>query len=1342
MISLSDIRGRSAITLLEKYEGINPYLRRLKGEYIKNKKLALTETQSKYIVDNHEREPQYINRVVGITAYLGEELKRVENLSFTPEKILIEFILAETDKSYHVYGKLKQNQKESKMYWIPKTQVNDDPYFEKIHVDVDLSKYNEILSKYGKTLYKHQEDGIKFLLSRNGCILADDMGLGKGLITSTLVITPTGVKCFGDLKVGDKIIGSDGKPCNITGVYPQGVKDIYKITFNDGYHITTDGSHLWTVSTNNSGENSKNRENRYITISTEQMLDENLVLEQKGTGWNEKRPYKFKTFYKQKNGDSKWQIPIVKPIEFENNDILPIEPYLLGLGLGDGSFKNKFIRFTLHKDDFDEMLGGFNFKETKNKPNCRTCSINIGLSLYDLKLEHTRSDTKFIPDIYKYSSIENRLAILQGLMDTDGHCMKSKQGFFVGTEYCTVSEKLADDVAEIVHSLGGIVRKKSKIGKYKKEDGTVVECKKAYRLNIKLPNEFNPFRLKRKVNDYNPPKKYKIGRYIKNIEPCGKGETVCIAVDAPDKLYVTEHAIVTHNTTQSVIAALESGAEKILIVTTSSTKINWEREINVFCNETTIIDGKKWDSNKFTIINFDILKNFHSLPVVKKRKEGEPEPILIRDIVNTKFDLCIVDEAHNLKNNDSIRGKIMVDVCVKYNIPKVWLLTGTPVANRPMDFFNLLKLIKSPIAENWKHYAVRYCDGRQFFRTLKNGQRKQIWLTDGASNLEELANKTKNILLRRLKTDAIDMPDKIVTPMYHQLDFKGWKMYHQLWDEYVEMKKKLGKRTMESQKDLVELILLRQFIAIQAIPYTIEMIENALEMGRKVIVFTSFSEEQEIIANHFGKNAVRHNGSMSNTKKQHSVDQFQNNDKIKVFIGNIKSAGVGITLTEATVVIFNSFDWVPGNNEQAEDRCVFGGQLVMTNEGYKLIEDINIGDFVYTHNGNFKKVINTHTHLERKKTRVDIDAFGYNNKLSLTNDHKVYVYDNKDNDFKWIECGSLDINTHRLTLKSNNQPLKRKEYLDVINYIDTSFTNNYSVKQINGRLKELPEKVVLTNDLLYAFGFFIAEGWAIEKNIDKSASVNICQKIDNKKMLDASVYIINIIKQSFNIESHGEYIDKNNCKTCTIYSKNLAINFNNWFGKGIKNKQLPDWVDELNNEQLENLLEGYYHGDGYRRKNTQEAVTVSTKLGSQLIRYNANLDRGICLKVVKGIYYDIEYTNDINNKLNRVYKIGDYITFPIKSLYISKPKRGEERVYDLSVEDDHSFVIGNYNVHNCYRIGQNNDVNVYYQLFEDTISTRMWEMLRNKKDVISTIMGEKKLTDDEITDLLSEQLID
>jgi len=941
LISLDDLQGHSALSLLENYEGINPYILKLKHEYRKNKKILLTDNQSKYIVQNHNREPQMINRVINITEYLGLELQKQDNLSFVPQRILIEFILAETDKTYHVYGKLKRNQKSSNMYWLPKTQVTDDPYFEPINIEVDFNPYNDILSKQGKKLYQHQEEGVKFLLSRNGCILADGMGMGKGLVTNTLAITPTGKKKFGDLKVGDRIIGSNGKPCNIIGVYPQGLKDIYKITFNDGHSITTDGSHLWTVSSNNSGENYKNRENRYITLSTEQMLDENLTLELKGTGWNEKNPYKFKTYYKQKNGNSKWQIPIVKPIEFENNDILPIEPYLLGLALGDGYFtKSSAIRIGLHKNDFDELFDGITLTEHKTDDNIRIAYINNHSSdIKNLKLEHTRSETKFIPEIYKYSSIENRLAILQGLMDTDGHCMKSKNDNFNGTEYSTTSERLADDVAEIVHSLGGIVRKRSKIGKYKKPDGTVVECKKAYRLNIKMPEQFNPFRLKRKAVEYNPPKKYKIGRYIKNIEPCGQAETVCIAVDAPDKLYVTEHAIVTHNTTQSIIAALESGAERILIVCPSSTKINWEREINVFCDDTAIIDGKKFNSAKFIIINFDILKNFHTLTDTKQKKEGETEKPIIRDLANQNFDLVIVDEAHYLKNHESIRGKIMVELTVKYNIPKVWLLTGTPVANRPMDFFNLLKIIKSPIANNWKHFAVRYCEGRQFIRTLKNGQRRQIWLTDGASNLEELATKTKNIILRRLKTDTLDMPDKVITPMYHKLDSKGWLEYDRLWDDYMLKRKAEGKKSIETQKDLVELILLRKFIAMSAIPSTIEMVENAIEMGRKVIVFTSFTEELEALADHFGKIAVKHNGPMTTKAKQKSVDDFQNKPKVKVFVGNIKSAGVGITLTEATVVIFNSFDWVTGNNEQAEDRSFRIGQKNDVNVYYQLFMD-------------------------------------------------------------------------------------------------------------------------------------------------------------------------------------------------------------------------------------------------------------------------------------------------------------------------------------------------------------------------------------------------------------------
>ena len=974
MINLDDIGGYSANSRLKDYEGKNPYIKKLKKKLIKDGKISLTESQRKYILDNYDNEPMLINKIVNISEFLGESLQQQEKLTFKPERILIEYMLADSEKTYHIYGKLTRKQEKSGMYFLPKTQVMNDPYFIDSDIEVDFEKYEKLdqFVNYdgtiGRKILEHQKSGIKFLLSRNGAILGDDMGLGKAVITSTLAITPKGMVKFADLKVGDEIIGSNGKPCNIIGVYPQGVKDLYRVTFNDGYSSLCCKEHLWTVSSCNSGENSKNRENRYITLSVEQMLDKNLVLEQIGTGWNKKRPYKFKTYYKQKNGDSKWQIPIVKPIEFNNDDILPIEPYLLGLSLGDGHFtKSSAITIKLHEDDFDELFQGITLTEHKPGENVRRAYINYHSSdIKELKLENIRSDNKFIPEIYKYSTIENRLAILQGLMDTDGYCMKSKKGEFNGTEYCTVSEKLADDVAEIVHSLGGIVRKKSKIGSYKKEDGTIVKCKKVYRLNIKIPEEFNPFRLKRKVDEYNPPKKYKIGRYIKNIEPCGQGETVCIAVDAPDKLYVTEHAIVTHNTMQSVVAALESGAKKILIVCPSSAKINWEREINFYQeHDTTIINSSRWSHAKFTIINFDILKNFHTLK--DDKNDGMPP---IRDMVNAKFDLCIIDEAHNLRNHKSIRGAIMTELCVDYGIEKVWLLSGTPVANRPMDFYNLLKLIKSPIADNWKFYVQRYCEGRQITQTLKNKKKRKIWLTNGASNLGELSIKTRNLLMRRMKDEVLDMPDKIRIPNYFKMSNKQQLEYDSLWEDYLIERKKQKKKG-NIQRDLVELGLLRKYIAMETIPETISLVDEIVEQGHKVVIFTCFTDELHALAEHYGNNCVTHYGEMNEKEKQKSVDKFQIDGGPMVFIGNIISAGVAITLTKSTYVVFNSFDWVPGNSEQAEDRSYRLGQKNNVTVYYNLFEDTIVSKMWQTLNRK-KNIINQiMSRNENNSTAVD-----------------------------------------------------------------------------------------------------------------------------------------------------------------------------------------------------------------------------------------------------------------------------------------------------------------------------------------------------------------------------------
>jgi len=925
----SSIIEHKALEILDSYSGANNYILYLKDKKDNNKKFYPTRGQSDYIVTYHDVKPKVARKWLDLDSYFAKKFSEEKYLLNVPEKIYIEKLLVEKEKSYHIWGKFFESDPLSE-FWIPKSSIIKTHSTE--IVEIDYSKYSH------RPPLEHQKVAIEKLVGSKRFILADDMGVGKLEFVDNRVFTPYGRVRIGDLKVGDKIIGSNGKSCNVIGIYPQGVKDLYKMTFNDGYSILVGKEHLWSVSSNNSGENSKNRENRYVTLSVGQMLDENLVLEQIGTGWNEKRPYKFKTYYKQNNGYSKWQIPIVKPIQFERNDILPIDPYLLGLGLGDGSFKNKNINFSVHKDDYDELFNTYHLKENKPQMNKRNGYINVGTSLFDLSIEHTRSYNKFIPDIYKYSSVENRLAILQGLMDTDGHCMISENGNFRGTEFCTISKQLCDDVVEIVQTLGGIARVRTRIPKYTHK-GVKKEGKLAYRVNIKLPKGMNPFRLKRKSERYVDPKKYPTGRYIKNIEKVGQDESVCIAVDAPDKLYVTEHCIVTHNTTSTVIASLETKVKKILIICPASLKINWMREIENYTDRSVYIaDGKNFSlEHDFVIVNYDILKNFYDL----KDKENSL-------ITKGNFDLIILDEAHYASNGQATRTKLVNSITK--DCGRVWLLTGTPMTNRPMNYFNLLSIVESPVAQNWMAYAIRYCGGYQFMA----GKRK-IWNVAGATNLEELRDRTSKQVLRRLKTEVLDLPEKIITPVY--LELKS-KLYEELMGEYYEWFNKNPNESSSLTIQFSKLMKVRQVISEEKIKSTIELAENILEQGKKVIIFTNFTNTLNKIADHFGKQSVRLDGSTSKPQRQYAVDQFQENEKIKVFVGNVRAAGVGITLTASEAVIMNDLSFVPGDLSQAEDRAYRYGQKNSVSVYYPIFHN-TIEGIIYDMVNEKKKNINT-----------------------------------------------------------------------------------------------------------------------------------------------------------------------------------------------------------------------------------------------------------------------------------------------------------------------------------------------------------------------------------------------
>ena len=383
-------------------------------------------------------------------------------------------------------------------------------------------------------------------------------------------------------------------------------------------------------------------------------------------------------------------------------------------------------------------------------------------------------------------------------------------------------------------------------------------------------------------------------------------------------------------TIMSTVASIESGSKKVLIVCPANAKINWFREINAYIDEDeiSIIKSGHWNPKRYTIINYDILKNFHTITDGRKNyKEHE----IHRHLENEGFDLIIMDEAHMVKNPSSNRAKIISQITK--NIKRKWLLTGTPLANRPMDFYNLLKICESPVTTSWKQYAFRYCDGKKFRKKLKTGQYKDIWLTDGASNLEELHERTKDLILRRKKDDHLDLPPKIVAPYYMELD--DMNEYNRAFDEYLEWAKSEGKR-LGSGRHMIELIVLRKYLALEKTKQSISLAEEAIENGKKVIIFTNFTHSFDALMKHFGRLAVGHNGKMNGTQKQHSVDAFQNDENVKVFVGNLISAGTAITLTEAEVVIMNDLDFVPANHAQAEDRSHRLGSTSTTNVYYPI----------------------------------------------------------------------------------------------------------------------------------------------------------------------------------------------------------------------------------------------------------------------------------------------------------------------------------------------------------------------------------------------------------------------
>jgi len=376
-------------------------------------------------------------------------------------------------------------------------------------------------------------------------IILAPFGVGKALPNSNIIYTPEGYKLMGDIKVNDKVFGRNGKETNVIGVYPQGNRPIFKISFNDGTFTFCDEEHLWSVNSINQRNRSSWKDGKRIKLEPDNSFKviKTSDLINKLT-FGSKKSLNFK-------------IPMVEPVEFNERE-LPINPYVLGVMLGDGYMKSS--RFTTKDIEIADEVSRTNSVNISIKEKCRdidksnilvqeclfdVCIYGITDKLKSLGLYDKKSDTKFIPSQYLYNSIENRLELLRGLLDTDGNVRKNG-----GIEYVSTSKELIENVRWLVLSLGGFCKLSSKFPTYTYK-GIKKTGKKAYKLTISFPekNKIIPFKLSRKNDRVVNRLKYENNKFIKSIEYSHDEEATCIMVDNDEHLFVTDDFIVTHNTT-------------------------------------------------------------------------------------------------------------------------------------------------------------------------------------------------------------------------------------------------------------------------------------------------------------------------------------------------------------------------------------------------------------------------------------------------------------------------------------------------------------------------------------------------------------------------------------------------------------------------------------------------------------------------------------------------------------------------------------------------------------------------------------------------------------------------
>lgn len=750
-------------------------------------------------------------------------------------------------------------------------------------------------------LFQYQADAADVMAGKDRYGLHDEMGIGKQQPVTAYVATPTGWKQLKDIRVGDCVFSVDGTPTHVTGVYPQGVKPAYRVVFRDGFYTECGPDHLWRVR----DDNRKHRDTGWIVKPLSELISRGIT---------------------NRDGKGKWEIPLVSPVEYPTSALV-IPPYTMGALLGDGSMAGNSL--ILSNPDMDisvservarELPYGYDLVRD-DYSSCPRYTIKAhnrsvnGLMREAKALGATcLSVDKDIPAKYMFGDVGQRKALLEGLMDTDGSCLENR------TVFHSCSRFLAYRVAELTQSLGGvaIVRAYDRT-----REGKPVE----YHVNVKTT--FCPFSTPRKAAQWQVPTKGGTPqRRMISADYVGNVEQVCISVAHTSQLYATDHFIMTHNTATTIGTINRLLATRGIVVAPAMLRENWITEFKKFstypmrlCKGKNIHDFVAWSRGRF-----DVLITSYELMTKWRQTFADTAEIL---------DFIVFDEAHYLKNSDAARTTALlgkeaggVDSVVQY-AEHAYHVTGTPMANDPMDIYTFLRFAKA--IDNMSQATFT---GYFFEKQMTTFGARHAVKPHMTSVLQQLI---RNNSIRRTHTEVgMYLPPIWLKEVLIEGDTteiadaaKDYPHLEQMIVYAIEMNDL-------SLLDAPHIATLRRLVGkAKAVSYA-QMLKWELDSGAgKRVAFFVHTEPllfvQKYLAK-FGYNMVVVYGDtpegahdIPNTR-QWAVHQFMNNPNVHAIGGNMKVMGVGLTLTVSSEIDVVESSWSPADNAQAIKRVHRYGQ--------------------------------------------------------------------------------------------------------------------------------------------------------------------------------------------------------------------------------------------------------------------------------------------------------------------------------------------------------------------------------------------------------------------------------